>query len=414
MTLAELTNAAEAMKSRLLSSDPGVEREKLAALKPEENFALVVIGIRRCGKSTLLNQLVRKVGQDFFYLNFDDMRLDGFSTDDYDLLDMAVQKSGCKVLFFDEIQSAPKWELYIRQKLDEQFQVLLTGSNASLLSRELGSKLTGRHLSKELFPFNFREFCLFKKTECSFKAFRKYEELGGFPEFVKSGNTDILQQLANDILYRDIAVRYNIRDVRSLRTLFIYLLSTVGNPVSPSRLTQVAGVKSASTVLDYLSYFVTSYLLYLVPKFAWSVKSQALAPKKIYAVDTAMIRSASRSFSKDSGHILENLVFMELRRITPDIAYYMDENGCECDFVVNAHGEAQSLSCPLLVQVCASLTAENKTREINGLTSAMRFFNTAPGSYEAQGIILTENQEDQIVQDGCRITVQSVWKFLTD
>ncbi|GHU39453.1 hypothetical protein AGMMS50256_39340 [Betaproteobacteria bacterium] len=148
-------------KAALDELDSGLGRNSLPALPDIRTHALVVSGIRRCGKSTLLHQFVKKLGRPFFYFNFDDFRLYDFSAADFELLDRVIADSGARLLFFDEIQSAEHWELYVRQKLDEGFQVIVTGSNASLLSRELGSKLTGRHLSKELFPFSYDEYCRF-------------------------------------------------------------------------------------------------------------------------------------------------------------------------------------------------------------------------------------------------------------
>ncbi|MDR2739489.1 MAG: ATP-binding protein, partial [Treponema sp.] len=196
---------------------------------------------------------------------FDDLRLYEFSETDYRLLDLLIAESGSGLLFFDEIQSAPRWELYIRQKLDEGFQVLLTGSNASLLSRELGNKLTGRHLSKELFPFSYHEYLRFTGQVAGAQSLDTYLVQGGFPEYLKTGNVDIVAQLQRDILYRDIAVRYGLRDAASLQRLYGFLVSNAAHLVSPSKLTGQAGVKSPSTVLEYFSWFEAAYLIRLVP-----------------------------------------------------------------------------------------------------------------------------------------------------
>jgi predicted AAA+ superfamily ATPase len=156
MKLSDIREIAVSQKTALENQETGLERAGLSQLPDIQSHALVVSGIRRCGKSTLLHQFVKKLGRDWFYLNFDDIRLYDFSPGDFRLLDTSIAESGAKLLFFDEVQSAPGWELYVRQKLDEGFQVLVTGSNASLLSRELGTMLTGRHLSQELFPFSYK------------------------------------------------------------------------------------------------------------------------------------------------------------------------------------------------------------------------------------------------------------------
>ena len=359
----------------------------------------MVCGIRRCGKSTLLRQFVQKLKKPYFYLNFDDIRLAAFSDHDYKLLDKAIADFGAKLLFFDEIQSAEHWELYVRQKLDEGFQIIITGSNASLLSRELGTRLTGRHLTKELFPFSYKEFVSFLGLNISPQSLADYLNKGGFPEYLKTGNDDILLQLQSDILSRDIAVRYGIRDISSLRRLFVYLVSNPAQLFSPSKLTGIAGVKSPTTVLEYISYLESSYLIQLLPCFAWSLKAQSLACKKAYIADTGLIKTGSVSFSGNLGALLENFVFNTLRFKTTDIFYFAGKNSGECDFILFPHEK------PLCIQVCWELTPENTDREINGALEAMDFFNIDTGT------IITFNTEDIIQSAGKKIEVIPAWKF---
>jgi len=399
MKLSELRDVASAQKERLVSLDTGLIREDLSFLPDMQSHALIVSGIRRCGKSTILHQFVQRSGKSFFYLNFDDLRLSGFSRADYALLDSLISASSSSLLFFDEIQSAPDWELYIRQKLDEGFQVVITGSNASLLSGELGSRLTGRHLSYELFPFSFSEYCSFRGEERSRSSLESYLVSGGFPEYLKTGNDDILAQLLSDILYRDIAVRHGIRDVASLQRLFSLLLSSSAHLVSPSKLAPVIGLKSPSTILEYFSHFESSYLIQLVSRFSWSVKAQSLSPKKLYVIDPGLVRSGSLSFSPDRGSLLECFVFMEFRRHTKDI-FYFNEGAGECDFVVHPHGAS-----PLCVQVCLDVSADNESREVSGLVSALDFF------HQDVGFILTLDSTDTILVDGKTIHVVPAYGF---
>jgi predicted AAA+ superfamily ATPase len=406
MKLSEIKDITESQKSALDKQEKGLERQLLPELPDIQSHALVVSGIRRCGKSTLLRQFMHKLGKPFFYMNFDDIRLTSFSHADFSLLDKVIAESGAHLIFFDEIQSAPRWELYVRQKLDEGFQLAITGSNASLLSRELGTRLTGRHISKELFPFSYKEFCNFLGLNAGQESFTDYLEKGGFPEFLKTGNTDILVQLQSDILYRDIAVRYGIRDTASLRQLFVYLISNPSQLFSSGKLTGIVGVKSPTTVLEYISYFEAAYLLYLLPSFAWSVKAQSLSPKKIYIADTGLIKTGAVSFSGNYGALLENFVFNSLRIKTDngssyaglDIYYFTGKNGCECDFIINPHNK------PSCIQVCWELTHDNQDREINGLLEAMDFFNLDNGT------ILTFNTEDIIQTAGKKINVTPAWK----
>jgi predicted AAA+ superfamily ATPase len=400
MKLSELRDIAKSQKARLEVLDTGLERDLLPSLPDIQSHALIISGIRRCGKSTLLRQFVKKSGRDYFYFIFDDLRLYDFSQADYQLLDILIAESGGRLLFFDEIQSAPRWELYIRQKLDEGFQVLLTGSNASLLSRELGSKLTGRHISKELFPFSYREYLHFTGQVAGSQSLDAYLLHGGFPEYLKTENTDIIIQLQRDILYRDIAVRYGLRDTSSLYRLFGFLVSNAARLVSPSRLTEITGVKSPSTVLEYFSYFEASYLIQLVPCFAWSLKAQSLSPKKLYISDLGIIRTGSLSFSPDFGALLENLVYTRLRTQGHDIFYFTDKTA-ECDFVVNP----RSRDKVLCLQVCYELNPDNQDREIKGLMAALDSFNAA------EGLIITGDTQDIIVKDGRKIPVVPAWEW---
>ena len=400
MKLSEIQEIAEAQQAALEVRDSGYERELLAGLPDIKSHALIISGIRRCGKSTLLHQFVKQRGRPFFYFNFDDLRLAGFSSADYGLMDSAIAESGAELLFFDEIQSAERWELYARQKLDEGFQLVLTGSNASLLSRELGSRLTGRHISRELFPFSYREYCGFTGAAAGPGSLDAYLAGGGFPEYLKTGNQDILRQLQSDILYRDIAVRYGIRDVSSLARLFVYMLSNPAQLVSPSRLRTVAGLKSATTTLEYFSHFEAAYLISRAPCFSWSAKASESAPKKLYIVDPGIIKTGSAAFSGNLGALLENFVFNSLRIKTADLYYFSGKGGGECDFVVDPHGKA-----PECVQVCWDLNRDNEDREIRGLLEALEFFGAG------EGRILTRNTEDLINLEGKKIRVIPAWKY---
>ncbi|MDR0302721.1 MAG: ATP-binding protein [Treponema sp.] len=409
MKLSEIQDISATQRLALENQDQGLKRFALSELPDIQSHALVVCGIRRCGKSTLLRQFVQKLKRTYYYLNFDDIRLASFSHTDFGLLDKVIADSGVRLIFFDEIQSAERWELYVRQKLDEGFQVVITGSNASLLSRELGTRLTGRHLSMELFPFSYKEFCSFTGIVAGPKSLMGYLEKGGFPEYLKTGNTNILTQLQSDILYRDIAVRYGIRDAVSLQRLFVYMVSNPAQLFSPSKLTNIAGVKSPTTVLEYISFLETAYLIHLLPCFAWSVKAQNLAPKKAYIADTGLIKTSAVSFSNNFGALLENCVYNTLRARTGifglsgdlgRIYYFTNKNGGECDFVISPQ------SNPSCIQVCWELTSDNQDREINGLLAAMDFFNLDYGT------ILTFDTEDIIQTAGKKIEVIPLWKYI--
>ncbi|NBC67298.1 MAG: AAA family ATPase [Bacteroidetes bacterium] len=383
----QLKEVAEAQKENLQKLNTGLIRHQLDEMPELASHTLIISGIRRCGKSTLLHQLLKERHPNATYLNFEDPRLYEFELNDFTRLDELIRDRESTVLFFDEIQVVEGWERYIRQKLDEGFKIVITGSNASLLSSELGSKLTGRHITKELFPFSWIEFCEFRSLEYSEDTLKKYMETGGFPEYVKTEDDDILHQLFEDILVRDIAVRYGVRDVKTLKRLALYLVSNVGNLVTGNKLKSLFGIGATSTVMEYFSYLEQTWLMHFIPKFSYSVRKQSVNPRKVYAIDNGLINVNSKSFSGDYGRILENLVFLHLRRSVNEI-YYFSENG-ECDFVTFNKGKVNEV-----VQVCYELNPDNLDRELNGLFEALSFFELN------EGTIITLNQADTFETEG--------------
>lgn len=398
----ELHEVIQHQQAGLKEKDNGYKRDLLSKLPTDlAHHALIISGIRRCGKSTLLRQQIIDLAEDSFFVNFDTPKLYNFELKDFELLDEIINQKEQKILFFDEIQVVSGWELYVRQKLDEGFRIVVTGSNASLLSQELGTKLTGRHITKELFPFSYNEFCEYQGIMTNETSVSQYLLMGGFPEYVKTQNQDILGTLVDDILYRDIAVRHNIRDVKSLKRLLIFLASNVGNLVSATKLTQTIGIKSVATILDYFSFFEQSYLIQLMPRFSYSYKVQMVNPRKIYFIDNGLLDAISTSFNNDFGRKLENMVFWEFRRLQKEL-YYYNENGKECDFVVCKNNIPEQL-----VQVCYDLNKDNETREQDALFEAMDFFKLDKAT------IVTFNQQDVILNKGKRIVVTPAHLFLS-
>ncbi len=398
--LSDLRNVVETQREKVLSQE-SYSRNLLNELSIIDEFALVISGIRRCGKSTLLTQLINKQDEEWMYLNFDTPRLFNFEFTDFRLLDDLINESGAiKTLFFDEIQVVDKWEVYVRGKLDEDYKVVVTGSNASLLSRELGTKLTGRHISKELFPFSYFEFCDYKSFNRNKESLIEYLQIGGMPQYIKTNNTDILHNLVNDIIFRDIAVRNNIRDDKALRNLLMFLVANVGNLISANKITNLIGVKSPTTVQEYISLFESSYLVELMPRFSYSYRSQLINPKKVYFIDNGLHSAISPSFSPDMGRKFENMIFWELRRKQYK-SYYYNENNMECDFVATKHDEPS-----LLIQACIELNNDNMQREVNGLIDAINFFKFD------KGYIVTLNQSDKIVINDKVIEVVPIFDLL--
>ena len=395
-----LRQVALTQKKDLNSFDYGVEREKLKQIDGDLPYAVVLSGIRRCGKSTLLRQLAKNVGK-FYYFNFEDARVVGFEVADFQKLDDVLHEEygECGYYLFDEVQNADKWELFVRAGLDRGKQFVLTGSNASLLSRELGTRLTGRHLRVELFPFSFNEALKLLGKRPSANAFQEYLQNGGFPDYLRYGRPDSLRELLSNVIERDIVVRHNLRDSRTIKEMAVYLLTNSSKEFSLNSLKKMFGLGSVTTVSSYVSFMEQSYLLFTVPKFDYSLKSQLMNPKKVYSIDTGFSNANSASFSEDLGRQLENSVFLHIRRKHNDIFYFRGKN--ECDFVVKEKNRVSAV-----YQVCYELTDDNKERELRGLLEALQEFKLA------EGLLLTFDQEDSFVIDGKKIKAMPAWKWM--
>ena len=395
-----LKNIIETQRWELNAFDPGVERKESNLVDTSLPYAIIISGIRRCGKSTLLHQLLGKLNS-FYYLNFEDTRLIGFEAQDFEKLDEAFDElyGEAEFYLFDEIQNVENWEIFVRSRLDRRKKFIITGSNASLLSRELGTRLTGRHVDIELFPFSFEEMLLFGQIKGSADTFDEYLFNGGFPEYLKFRKPYLLRELLNDILQRDIVARHNIRDSRSLRAMAVYLLTNAGKVFSYNGLRRMFDLGSTNTAISYVSYLEDSYLIFTVPKFDYSMKKQIVNERKVYSVDNGLSVANSASLTRDKGRMLENAVFVALRRSHREI-YYFRERG-ECDFLIK-EGNALSEA----IQVTYELNEDNKDREINGLLEALSKFDLVGG------LILTHSQEDRFTIDGREITVLPVWKWM--
>ena len=394
----QLSVVIDAQQRVFLNKQDLIIREALQNVPIVDSYATIITGIRRCGKSTLLLQLLKSKYTEVIYLNFEDIRLVAFNIEDFIRLQQEIDKRSIRVLFFDEIQIVDKREIFVNQLLREGYTVFVTGSNASLLSKELGTHLTGRHLSMELFPFSYREFITYKETEADQESLKDYLVTGGMPEYVKSGQALVLSSLMDDILVRDISVRHSVRDIDSLKQLAIYLISNVGVLVSANKLTGLFGIKSSTTILEYFNYFKDAYLVEFVPRFDYSIKAQARNPKKIYVMDTGLINVVSTSFTEDLGRKLENMVYLHLRR-TYSTIYYFAEKG-ECDFVVFEKGKIVQA-----IQVCYTIDDFNFEREYSGLVAALHYFKVN------HGFIVTLNQEDIFEKDGLTIEMIPAYKY---
>ena len=398
----DLKDVALAQKKELEGFDYGISRHQLSEFDSRApHFARVLVGVRRCGKSTLMQQIRRKYGGGN-YFNFEDPRVSSFAADDFQKLLDALQEAygESNAYYFDEIQVVDKWEWFIRQLLDSNKQVVVTGSNASLFGQKTGAKLTGRHLDTEVFPFSYQEALEFSKEPAGSQSYGKYLERGGFPEYLKTGRSEVLQRLFEDILARDIIARKSIRNSAQLRELAIALVSNIGKEFSYHSLKKTLEIPSVQTVIDYASYVQDSFLLFTVQKFDYSYKKRLVGPKKAYAVDTGLAKSLSAAFSEDKGRLLENAVYLELRKRFGADSVFFYKGVKECDFIVREKNKATQA-----IQVAYSLDSDNLKRETAGLEEAMEKLGMK------NGLIVTFDQEDDFTLRGNKIPVTPVHKW---
>lgn len=378
---------------------------------------LVISGVRRCGKSTLLHYVRSKQAEQDYFINFDDERLSRFSVEDFQtLFEVFIELYGNQTYFyFDEIQNILGWERFVRRLHDNNNKVFITGSNASMLSKELGTHLTGRHHQIELYPFSFREYLDFFDVELTqldttrgkgeaLKRFRDYLTDGGFPGFLAYRQADYLKDLYQSILYRDIVTRYGITRVNELKEMVYFIASNVGSLVSYGKIKQMLQIGNTTTIKDYFYYLQEAYLAFTIQKFHYSAKRQLLAPKKIYFIDSAMAQMVGFRFSDNVGHMLENLVYLELRRRYAEIFYHSNQH--ECDFIIRDRGRIE-----YAYQVTQSLAdAKTKQREITGLVEAMAEHDLS------NGMILTLDESDHITitegDSSYSIDIMPIWRWL--
>ena len=394
-------------------------REVADAIDIQTKEVVDIVGVRRCGKSSILKLLIQKLRlqDNFLYINFEDpFFIDHNHAQIIEELITTYQdyfNAGLRYLFFDEVQAIDQWEKAIRKLRDSgQFKVYVTGSSSKLLSSELASLLTGRHLSYKLHPLSFREYLAFKgisplskkdvilKAGTLLKNFTDYLAIGGFPEIVLTGNQTLLKQYFFDIIQKDIVMRHSVRETAKLEKMAVFLMSNASKIISLESLKKTFDIsyKLAST---YLDYFKESFLLFEIPQFSYSLKTQAKALKKYYTVDCGLANVAAIRFSQDTGRILENCVYLQLLRRFDDIYYYKTKNNLEVDFVV------KTASSKLAIQVAWSVKDEKtKAREIRALVVALDELKLK------RGLILTCDEEDEVVVEGKIITITPAYKWM--
>ena len=393
-----IAEIAGKQKANVLRRSAGLSRLSRLRAVPK-GFASIITGVRRCGKSTLMEQRMRTALDEAFYLNLESAALSGLDIKDAGRLDRVIASSGAKTLYFDEIQQLKGWERYVRTKLDEGFDVVVTGSNASVLGKELGTKLTGRHVDCELFPFDYEEYLSFTKEKPGVDSTRNYLRRGGFPAYLTSEDERLLETLFEDVLIRDVAVRHGIREIDALRRLGSYLVDNVGSRMSATRLRQPLGISSAATILKWCDFFTDAYLFDIVPIWSSSVRVRMVNPRKVYCIDTGLQHVLSATAAPDDAWAFENLVYLALRRVCRNI-FYFDEGEGECDFVPLV---GKRVGMP--VQATVELNDESEEREIAGVRHAMCALK------RKVGWVVTIDDEDELSFDEGTVRIVPFCKF---
>ena len=379
--------------------------------------AQVVIGVRRSGKSTMCYQALMQRGVHFAYVDFDDERLSGMKADQLnDVLEVLYKIYGdFQYLFLDEIQDIEGWHLFVNRLLRQKMHVIITGSNAKLLSGELATHLTGRNKEIALYPFSFQEFCEMKGVDTksvatkatAFRraAFDEYMQQGGFPELlIIEDKRHYINTLVDNILKRDIEQRYKIVYKAAFEQMAHHLLNISPSIAATQELTDLFHFKSLHTTKNYIDYLKQAYLLIGVSKYATKSKLR-IVQEKLYAVDVAMMNMRENAFSAENlGWRLETIVLIQLLRKCKlngwDICYFKDR-GSECDFLVCKGNQVQQC-----IQVSYDISSEKtRKRELKGLKTAAQITGCK------NLLLLTDHEYEDTTFEGFDILIRPVHEW---
>lgn len=407
----------------------------------EFNYSLIdnkkiisFVGVRRSGKTTYLFQIMKYLlekgakRENLIYINFEDDRLYPLDGTELDNILPTIEeivnydKNNVLYLFLDEIQNLNNWSKWLRRIQDtkENIKIFVTGSSAKLLSKEIATELSGRTISLEIFPFSFKEVLESKNIEYDnniyfsdskaiiLKEFDNYLHNGGFPEIIyeKENKNLILQSYFDSIFYKDLVQRYNIKSVKMFEDFLKLLIGNTSSIISLSKLENtlksIGHKVSKSTLSEYLNYINEVYFLFSLQVFSYKIKDRLVYPKKIYSIDNGLINSISIKFNQNLGPLLENIVFLELRRKQKEVFYFISKNNLEVDFLIK-----ENLKFTKLIQVSLSLNDEKtRKREFKALFTAMDELKLDSGE------IITLDEKDEIEIDGKKIFIIPIYEFL--
>ncbi|MCG2789729.1 MAG: ATP-binding protein [Actinomycetia bacterium] len=385
--------------------------EQLQSLK-DSNQIIVITGARRSGKSYLMRGFAKKLisegisKNNILFINFEDPRFHRLDTDllqkTYETYLESLNPKGSIYIFLDEIQEVSEWEKWVRTMHElKKANLIISGSNARLLSRELSTLITGRHVDITVFPLSFKEFLSFNNLEVNNsldlvnkkidinRLLSEYFEYGSFPGVVLAGaKKQILLAYFDDLLNKDLIRRYKIRKTGKIKELAIYYLSNISTP-STYNLLKKQLLLTTDTIKKFSNYIESIYLIFFVKRFSFKLKEQEKSPRKTYAIDVGLSNQVGFRFSLNTGRMAENLVFLELLRkksLDPEMElfYFKNERHQEGDFVIKEFLEVKSL-----IQVCWNIEdLKTKKREINSLIVGLEDLNLK------KGLVITEDYEN--------------------
>ena len=413
--LLEQQDELEALEGEVL-----IHRPEEDLINLNSKLAQVVIGVRRSGKSTLCFNALRKAGVHYAYANFDDERLEELETKDLDNVLQTLYKIYGKFdyLFLDEIQNIDGWPLFVNRLLRQRIHIIITGSNAKLLSTELATHLTGRHHKIELFPFSFKDWCSIKDVEYTrlttknkgllSKAYEEYFRQGGFPELISGEENpkEYISTLIDNIISQDIKKRYKIRNIDALKRLAHHILNETPTLIVKDTLQNIIGIKSERTLGNYLMYLNQTYLISTISKYSSRSRERA-RNEKSYAIDVAFMDKRENAFSGENlGWRLETIVYLELLRRkagTENDIYYYQGRSAEADFVVCDGNKTLAV-----YQVSYDISNDKtRKREIKGCIAGAK-------ATKCDNIFLITDHESEVIEkDGYSIQVVPIWEWLT-